>query len=210
MTPTPAPAPVASCAAEPRRRVGPAKFVARLTVGKNTEKSLDLELRSRVYGGSVEGLLISELAESAGISASAVRFYERRGLVPEPSRSASGYRLYDEPARNRLLFITRAKQLGLALDDIAELLAVWDGSNCGAARAEVVRLVDDKLRDLRTRIVELGLFAGQLEGVRRSLVTTEAPESCSSDLNCCAPALSGPVALSPPTRRGDRKDIHHA
>jgi hypothetical protein len=57
---------------------------------------------------------ISELAERTGFSASALRFYEQAGLLSASERSAGGYRLYDQAAVERLAFIARAKQLGLA------------------------------------------------------------------------------------------------
>ena len=53
----------------------------------------------------MNGLKISELAERAGVNVSTVRFYERIGLVPDPQRSSSGYRLYAPGHEARLLFV---------------------------------------------------------------------------------------------------------
>ncbi len=72
----------------------------------------------------MDGLKISEVAERAGVATSTVRYYERIGLVPSPARTPAGYRAYDDAAEARLLFISRAKRLGLSLEQIAELLGI--------------------------------------------------------------------------------------
>ena len=59
-----------------------------------------------------------------------MRFYERIGPVPDPPRTGCGYRPYDEPHQARLLFITRARRLELNIEQVTELLDVWDGTNC--------------------------------------------------------------------------------
>lgn len=87
---------------------------------------------------------ISELAERVGVPTSTVRYYERIGLLGAPARTGSGYRAYDEDAATRLLFVARARRLGLTCEQITELLPVWDGSNCAAASDRVGRLIDDK------------------------------------------------------------------
>ncbi len=82
-------------------------------------------------------LQVSELARGAGVPVSTVRFYERIGLVPEPSRTPSGYRLYESTAARRLGLITRGKALGLSLEEVRALLDVWDGTNCVDTRARL-------------------------------------------------------------------------
>ena len=98
--------------------------------------ALDLAPGCKVYRGRVR---ISELAESAGVPASTVRYYERVGLMALPARTASGYRDYGEDEAGRLLFITRARRMGLSCEQITELLPVWAGTNCSAAQDRVVR-----------------------------------------------------------------------
>jgi DNA-binding transcriptional MerR regulator len=63
---------------------------------------------------------ISELADRVGVPTSTVRYYERIGLLYAPARTGSGYRAYDEDSATRLLFVTRARRLGLSCDQIAE------------------------------------------------------------------------------------------
>jgi DNA-binding transcriptional MerR regulator len=148
---------------------------------------------------------ISEVAEQAGVPASTVRYYERIGLVPPPTRTASVYRSYYDATAARLVFVTRAKRLGLSLEQIAELLPVWDGVNCGATHDEITRLVDAKRAEVEIRIRELQQFADQLEDVRNALLESPPPAACRPDLSCCMPAAEDvdtvAVALAPPKSR---------
>lgn len=67
-------------------------------------------------------LQVGEVSRRLGLNPQTLYFYERIGLMPSPQRTAAGYRLYDQPALDRLTFITQAKALGLSLDDIKDLL----------------------------------------------------------------------------------------
>ena len=69
-------------------------------------------------------LTTGRLAERAGVGVETIRFYERKGLLEEPPRRASGYRQYPEAAVARVRFIRRAKDLGFSLREIDELLAL--------------------------------------------------------------------------------------
>jgi DNA-binding transcriptional MerR regulator len=71
-------------------------------------------------------LTIGKLAEMADVSANAVRFYEREGLMQVPAKTDSGYRLYDLQAAERLRFIKQAQHCGFALSEIQELLRLRD------------------------------------------------------------------------------------
>jgi DNA-binding transcriptional MerR regulator len=140
---------------------------------------------------------ISELAETAGVPTSTVRYYERVGLMSEPVRTTSGYRGdYGDDAAARLRFITRARRMGLSCEQITTLIPVWAGTNCGAANERVGRLVDEKQAEVAERIAELRQFAAQLEAVRESLDTEPPLAVCRSDLTCCVPESRGaPVAM---------------
>ena len=138
----------------------------------------------------MNGLRISELARSVGIPTSTVRYYERIGLIPGPARSDSGYRIYDADAQTRLLFITRAKRLGLSLEAIAELAVVWDGTNCGATQARLTALLDTKRAEIAEQIRELESFGVQLALVQQRLAANEVLDECGPDLSCCTPDLA--------------------
>ena len=142
----------------------------------------------------MESLRISELAGAVGIAPSTVRYYERIGLVPEPERTASGYRVYTADAEARLRFIVRGKRLGLSLDQVGELLGVWDGENCAATQDHLLHLLDEKQAQVTADIAELRTFSAQLLDVRRQLESTPAPVTCTAELDCCAPVLADPPA----------------
>lgn len=107
------------------------------------------------------GLRVGELAEAVGVSADTVRYYERAGLLPQPQRTASGYRAYDESAADRMLFIRGAQRLGLRLDDIRDLLAVRDAGVCPCEPAE---------QHLRRRLAELDAEMARLAALRTEMV----------------------------------------
>ena len=138
---------------------------------------------------------ISELADKVGVPVSTVRYYERIGLLAEPARTGSGYREYDDDSATRLLFVTRARKLGLTCDQVVELLPIWGGANCTPAHDEVARLIEDKKAEIAARIQELTTFAAQLDSVRTILESTPPPHTCRTDLSCCVP--SGPVSFVP-------------
>ena len=98
-------------------------------------------------------LTIGEVAERAAVNVQTIRYYERRGLLPDPPRSASGYRQYDQRNVARVRFIKRAQALGFSLSDISDLLAlrVDPSSSC----EEVLHHAEIKLRDIDERIEDL-------------------------------------------------------
>lgn len=100
----------------------------------------------------MQGLTIGKLANAAASDIETIRYYERRGLMPEPPRGFNGYRRYPASAVERLHFIQRAKTLGFTLAEIAELLALQDTD---ADRSEVKALTQRKLTDLDSRIRDL-------------------------------------------------------
>ncbi len=139
---------------------------------------------------------ISQLADQIGVPVSTVRYYERIGLLGAPERTDSGYRDYDDTSANRLLFVSRARKLGLSCEQIADLLPVWGGADCVSAHDRVVRLIADKQTEITARIEELAAFSAQLDDVRRSLDAAPPPAACRTDLSCCVPeGPQGFVAL---------------
>lgn len=142
---------------------------------------------------------ISELAERAGVPTTTVRYYERVGLLDPPERTESGYRDYGDDAAGRLLFITRARGMGLSCEQIADVLPIWDGANCAGAHEQMSRLLEEKRVEVAERIAELEQFAEQLGEVAKTLHAAPPPAACRTDLTCCAPETAGggpaPVAL---------------
>lgn len=100
-------------------------------------------------------LTIGRIARAASVRLGTLRYYERRGLLPRPPRTASNYRLYPDGTVRRVRFIRRAQQLGFTLEEIKELLSLRarPGAGCAdvLARARAkVRDIDGKVRDLRS------------------------------------------------------------
>ncbi len=100
-----------------------------------------------------DGLTIGQLARHIGIGVETVRYYERRGLIDEPPRRASGYRSYSPGTISRLRFIRRAKALGFSLGEVQELLGL--SSRAVEPCAEVQAQIATKLADVRERIADL-------------------------------------------------------
>jgi len=100
----------------------------------------------------MQTLTIGKLAKQSGVGIDTVRFYERQGLLPKVPRTASGYRLYSPAEVDRVRFIRRAKTLGFALQEIAELLKL---NATRGNRASVKSLAQRRLADLNRKIDEL-------------------------------------------------------
>jgi MerR family transcriptional regulator, copper efflux regulator len=147
----------------------------------------------------MNSMTISQLADQAGINTSTVRYYERAGLVPDPQRSANGYRRYTPDHATRLSFITRARTLGLSIEQIAEMLGIWDGTNCATTRAHLVEVIDTNLIELHARINELQTFATDLTEARAQL--ENGPDICEPGLACCTPDLTHTTAVNLTGRR---------
>ncbi|MFF8574023.1 MerR family transcriptional regulator [Streptomyces sp. NPDC015408] len=104
---------------------------------------------------------ISQLAERSGVPATTLRFYEGAGLLPA-DRSPAGYRLYGEAAVERLAFIGAAKHLGLPLEEIGELLGLWEAGACRDVKADLRPRLAARLADADARAAELAAFTASL------------------------------------------------
>lgn len=102
------------------------------------------------------------MARSVGVGVDTIRYYERIGLLPQPARSAAGYRLYAEADRQRLEFIRRAQELGFSLQEIAALLKL---SARGGSVAQAREMAAGKLAAIRTKLAELERLRRALEAL---------------------------------------------
>lgn len=96
-------------------------------------------------------MTIGRVAEAAGVNVETVRFYQRLGLLAEPTRPPGGVRRYGGEFVSRLRFVKRAQQLGFSLAEIQRLLVLEDPQSCTKARslaAEKLALVEARLADL--------------------------------------------------------------
>ncbi|HMR29941.1 MAG TPA: helix-turn-helix domain-containing protein [Geminicoccaceae bacterium] len=115
---------------------------------------------------NVDTLTIGLLAERTGTKVETIRFYEKCGLLPKPSRTAGNYRAYAPAHLNRLSFIRRARDLGFSLDQIRALLDLSDDRDrpCEAVDTiakEHLAEVDRKIADLRALRRELDSMIDQ-------------------------------------------------
>lgn len=94
-----------------------------------------------------------EVADRAGVNRETVRYYEQRGLIPEPPRTDGDYRIYNESYVERIRFIKRAQELGFTLKETKELLTlrVDPDTDCGAVKQRAVA----KLADVEAKIHDL-------------------------------------------------------
>ncbi|MFQ5686448.1 MAG: Hg(II)-responsive transcriptional regulator, partial [Candidatus Scalindua sp.] len=119
------------------------------------KKGLDSVLRYWViimYRKNMKTLTTGQLARETGVNIETIRYYERRGLIPEPPRRVSGYREFPPEHIERIHFIRRAQALGFTLKEVSELLAVADGK---PACKDIRKFAEDKVKDIEVRIHDL-------------------------------------------------------
>ncbi|MDT7531194.1 helix-turn-helix domain-containing protein [Sphingobium sp. SA2] len=99
------------------------------------------------------GLQRAQLARQTGCNLETIRYYENIGMMPDPPRTAAGYRIYDQTHVARLRFILRARELGFSIEEIRGLLTLIDvaGQTC----AEVKERTETHLADIRAKIRDL-------------------------------------------------------
>lgn len=135
-------------------------------------------------------LSVSELAELARISAHSVRYYGRLGLLPASGRTSAGHRYYEAAALERLRFIKGAQWLDLSLDEIGELLRLWDTGTCPCGRAEPM---------LRRRIAAIDQQVVRLQTVRQVLCGLLGADAVDGSADH-GPTRAGPETLEEATR----------
>jgi MerR family transcriptional regulator, copper efflux regulator len=129
-------------------------------------------------GSEGRQLNIGEAAKASGVSAKMIRHYESIGLTGAARRTGSGYRLYNQQDVQVLQFMHRARTLGFSLDEIGDLLALWQDKH--RASADVRALAKRHINELNHKIAEL-------EAMRRTLEQLAA--SCHGDARSDCPIL---------------------
>jgi Hg(II)-responsive transcriptional regulator len=98
-----------------------------------------------------ENLTIGGLAREAQVGVETVRYYERRGMVPQPGKAVGAYRRYSPAHVNRIRFIKRAQTLGFSLEEITTLLQLEDGTD----RRSIRRIAAARLAETQRKIKDL-------------------------------------------------------
>ena len=146
---------------------------------------------------------IGELARRSGIASTALRYYEKAGLLPQPQRTPSGYRTYDAGALQRLAFIRAAQAVGLSLPEIREVIAIRDGGT--APCSHVVGLMERRRAEVRARIRELQRLERELSELA-ALGARLDPAACDPAGICqvIPSGLAGATASAPPASDANR------
>lgn len=105
-------------------------------------------------------LTTSELARRGGVKLPTIRYYERRGILPKPPRTAAGYRVFDADALRRLRFVKHAQNLGFTLHEIEELLAL---------RLDSENKCDDFRHRAETKVRDIEKKINQLNAIRKAI-----------------------------------------
>jgi MerR family copper efflux transcriptional regulator len=137
---------------------------------------------------------IGQAASETGITAKMIRYYESIGLIGQSRRTDAGYRTYQLKDLHALRFIKRSRTLGFSLEQIRELLSLWQ--NEGRASADVKAIALDHVAQLNTRIAELTEMRDTLGHLAQSchgddkpdcpiLQTLGMPEAGDSGGACC-------------------------
>jgi Hg(II)-responsive transcriptional regulator len=118
----------------------------------------------------MNNLTIGQLAKEAGVNIETVRYYQRRGLIPDPPRRESGYRQYSQDFVLRIRFIKHAQSLGFSLKEINELLAL---------RVESEMICDDVRKQAEAKITDIEAKIQMLQRIKRTL--TELVIACNQN-----------------------------
>jgi len=116
---------------------------------------------------------ISMLAKKANVGVETIRFYQRKGLLKQPTKPAQGYRQYSSDALSRVLFIKRAQSLGFTLSEIFSLLTL-SANNC----EDMQQLAEQKLEVIDEKINDLMNLKKSLVSVVKECRNNPAGEKC--------------------------------
>ncbi|SRR5258708_21258696 len=109
----------------------------------------------------MDHLTIGALAKQAQVNLQTIRFYEREGLIAEPSRTASGYRMFSSDVVRRVRFVKHAQELGFSLAEIRELLALRVDAKTSCT--EIRQRTQNKIADVQNKIRSLQAIEKALE-----------------------------------------------
>ena len=121
-------------------------------------------------------LTIGRLAQLAGVNLETIRYYERRGLLPKPERTAAGYRQFPPDSARRVRFIKRAQTLGFSLDEVRDLLTL--GAAPRQNRSTIRARAKAKIEDIDGRIAALRAMKRTLNAL------VDRCERCGASTDC--------------------------
>lgn len=122
----------------------------------------------------IDELTIGALARAVGVNVETIRFYQRKRLLPEPTRPLGGIRRYGAAEVARVKFVKSAQRLGFSLQEVSQLLTLEDGAHCSEA-AELAAL---RLADVRARLADLARMEAALSRLVRECTAHHGKVSC--------------------------------
>ncbi len=117
---------------------------------------------------------IGDASRASGVSVKMVRHYESIGILPRAARTQGNYRLYGPNEVHTLRFIRRARDLGFSMEDIRELLGLWQDKS--RRSASVKRIVGVHVDGLKRKIAELESMVKTLEHLEHHCHGDHRPE----------------------------------
>jgi MerR family mercuric resistance operon transcriptional regulator len=121
-----------------------------------------------------ESLTIGTLAKHGGVNVETIRYYQRRGLLDEPSKTRQGFRRYQQESVKCIRFIKRAQNLKFTLEEIQSLLDLEERKACQETRS----LAADKLALIEGKIANLSRMKKALSRLVRACDTSSVDTSC--------------------------------
>ena len=152
---------------------------ARLTRGTKTNTDQKMITKPRVF-------TIGQLASAVAVNLETVRYYERIGLMPRPSRTGSCHRSYDEKHVRQLSFIRRARELGFSIEDIRALLTL--AAPAQRSCAEVKEIASAHLISVQAKLADL---------TKLESILTMTVAQCSGEAVSACPVLDRPQSPNP-------------
>lgn len=119
-------------------------------------------------------LSIGTLSDHSGVNIETIRYYEKIGVMPNPARSAGGYRIYGPEHVKRLHFVRRGRELGFSLDELRGLLRLVDGH--AYTCAEVHMITVEHLKDIRQKVADLRRLERVMSHMAAQCTGDQVPE----------------------------------
>jgi MerR family copper efflux transcriptional regulator len=160
---------------------------------------LNIRVRSKVKERSAD-LRIGELAHQSGVASTALRYYEKAGLIPPPQRTASGYRAYGASVLPRLAFIRAAQAVGLTLAEIRDVIRIREGGTPPCRH--VVDLIERHRTEVRARIAELQRLEHDLAKLAQTGARLDPAE-------CDPSGICAVIPATPPLEHDHVTDAAH-
>ncbi len=123
-----------------------------------------IDLRMPKTKCQVQKFTIGELAEQAGVNLQTIRYYESLGLIPEPARTESGYRTYDESYIKHIRFVKNSQDLGFSLEEIQEMASIkLNPKASGKAIKEIIRKKIAEVDNTISTLIETKKYLEELD-----------------------------------------------